>query len=36
MNVKDTGEDGVDWINFVRDKGEGWTVVNAVLKLRFP
>jgi hypothetical protein len=36
MNVKEKGEDGVDWINLVRDKGEGWAVVNAVLTLRFP
>jgi len=37
MNVKETGEDGVDWINLVRDKGECWNVVNnAVLRLQVP
>ena len=36
MNVKETLEEGVDWINLVRDKGEWWTVVNAVMKLRVP
>ena len=36
MNVKETGEDGVDWINLVRDKGECSDVVNAVLKLQVP
>ena len=36
MNVKETGEEGVDWINLVRDKGEWRAFVNAVLKLRVP
>ena len=36
MNVKEKGEEGVDWINFVRVEGEWWVVVNAVLKLRVP
>lgn len=34
MNVKETGEEGVDWINLVRDEGEWWDVVTAVLKLQ--
>jgi hypothetical protein len=35
MNVKEIGEEGVDWVKLVRDKREWWAAVNAVLKLRF-
>jgi len=36
INGMETGEDGVDWINLVWDKGECWDGVNAVLKLQVP
>jgi hypothetical protein len=36
MDLVEIGWGGVDWTDVAQDKEEWWTVVNAIMNLRFP
>jgi hypothetical protein len=36
IDLRDTGSDGMDWIELAQDRGPWRTLVNTVMKLRVP